>query len=88
MRQFFKRQKFNTMPHSDLLSELLEEIGSGRSSFYNAQRLAAAAIHEGVGSPAIQNLASLGAHGKHANNIERDGHRLLQNLHKFWAEAL
>ena len=83
MRQFFKRQKINTMGHSCLLSELLEQIGSGRSSFYSAQRLAAAAIHEGVGSPAIQNFASLGAQGKHAKNIERDGHRWLQNLHNF-----
>lgn len=69
------------MPESHVLSEMIEQVGTGGAAFSSIQRLAAAAVRDGIDAPAVQAVSTLGSDGAWPSNIERDAHVWLRNLH-------
>ena len=57
---------------SPLAFALLQKWASGRLSAPDLQQLALAAVQTGIEDESVQELASLGARGRHPQNIQRD----------------
>ena len=68
------------MCESELVHEQLDQIGQGGLGFASAQRLAAAALRDGLCSRGVQSFASLGGHGSEMSHVERDAHRWLRDF--------
>ena len=73
------RARLHELPQSEIMDELLDQIGVGLCHFAGAHRMASACVRERVQSPAVCKFASLGNSGQYLNNVERDAHVWLQD---------
>lgn len=74
----FKRLEVSSV-HPPLILQGM--LGSGRAHIAEVCDLARANVKDGVPSAALEAFASLGCHGRHAANQERDLHRWLTRIY-------
>jgi hypothetical protein len=63
-------------------------IGCGRAGIAEICDISRANVADGMHKEAVYVLSSLGGHGKHQNNQERDLHRWVKGLHSMTLEPL
>ena len=63
-------------------------IGCGRAGVAEICDISRANVADGLCVPAVHGLSSLGGHGKHQQNQERDLHRWVKGLHSMTLEPI